>query len=133
MRAAEVRAYDPEGMANAKSMIADVIYCRDAYECTSGADAVTIVTEWDMFRALDWDRIKRQLRSPILVDLRNIYRPDEMRKRGFSYHSVGQAELKESSQPSAAENAPSSSLDPVRTGGGDAQRHAGTDPAVVSI
>ena len=88
---ARVRAYDPEGMNNATSILENVTYSQNPYECTEGADAVTIITEWDMFRALDWDRIKRQLKSPILVDLRNIYRPAEMKSRGFSYFSVGQA------------------------------------------
>ena len=98
---AEVRAYDPEGMANARSLLEGVSYSRDPYECVEAADAVTIVTEWDMFRALDWDRIKRQLKTPILVDLRNIYRPAEMRRRGFSYHSVGQADLESDTEPKA--------------------------------
>ncbi len=88
-----VKAYDPEGMANAEGLLQDVTYCGDAYSCTEGADAVTIVTEWDLFRALDWDRIKQQLKTPILVDLRNIYRPSEMRARGFRYFSIGQADL----------------------------------------
>ena len=88
---AEVRAYDPEGMANARTMLEGVFYCTDAYDCAEGADAVAIVTEWDLFRALDWERVKRGLRSPVLIDLRNIYRPAEMAARGFTYVSVGQA------------------------------------------
>ncbi len=88
---ADVRAYDPEGMANARTLLEGVTYCADAYDCAEGADAVAIVTEWDLFRALDWDRVKRGLRSPVLIDLRNIYRPAEMEARGFTYVSVGQA------------------------------------------
>ncbi|MGI4764736.1 MAG: UDP binding domain-containing protein, partial [Janthinobacterium lividum] len=87
---AEVRAYDPEGMENARSLLEGVTYCTDAYDCADGADAVAIVTEWDLFRALDWDRVKGGLRSPLLIDLRNIYRPAEMEARGFVYVSIGQ-------------------------------------------
>ncbi len=97
---ARIRAYDPEGMANARGLLENVVYCQDPYDCTLDADAVTIITEWDIVRALDWDRIRNQLRSPILVDLRNIYRPAEMRARGFNYYSVGQAD-QDSVAPSA--------------------------------
>ena len=87
---AEVRAYDPEGMDNARALLERVTYCVDAYSCVAGADAVAIVTEWDLFRALDWDRVKRSMHAPVLIDLRNIYRPAEMQARGFTYVSVGQ-------------------------------------------
>lgn len=86
---ARVRAYDPEGMEAAKGMLQDVSYARDAYDCAEGADAVVIVTEWNMFRALDLDRLKRVMAEPVLVDLRNIYRPEDVRRRGFTYKSVG--------------------------------------------
>ncbi len=88
---AEVRAYDPEGMENARALLDGVTFCGDAYDCAEGADAVALVTEWDLFRALDWSRVKRGLRSPVLIDLRNVYRPAEMVARGFTYVSVGQA------------------------------------------
>ena len=88
---ARIRAYDPEGMENAKAFLTDVTYCRDAYDCADGADAVTIVTEWDLFRALDWDRIKTRLRGHVLIDLRNIYRPGEMEALGYTYVGVGQS------------------------------------------
>jgi UDPglucose 6-dehydrogenase len=84
-----IRAYDPEGMEQAKSLLHKVSYSPDAYSCVEGADALVIVTEWDAFRALDLDRIKGLLSEPLIVDLRNIYRPDEMRRRGFRYVSVG--------------------------------------------
>jgi UDPglucose 6-dehydrogenase len=87
---ARIRAYDPEGMESAKALLEDVTYCQDAYSCVDGADAVAIVTEWDLFRALDWERVKRGLNRAILIDLRNIYRPGEMEGRGFTYVSVGQ-------------------------------------------
>ena len=86
---ASVRAYDPEGMEAAARLLNDVTYAPNAYACVEGADALVIVTEWDAFRALDLDRIKGLLRAPIVVDLRNIYRPDDMKKRGFSYTGVG--------------------------------------------
>ncbi len=88
---AQVRAYDPEGIENAKALLAGVDYADDAYACVEGADAVAIVTEWDLFRALDWQRIRDRLKTPLLIDLRNIYRPSEMSARGFNYISVGQA------------------------------------------
>lgn len=86
---ARIRAYDPEGMEAAKGMLQDVSYARDAYDCAEGAHAVAIVTEWNMFRALDLDRLKRVMAEPVLVDLRNIYRPEDVRRRGFTYKSVG--------------------------------------------
>ena len=84
-----VRAYDPEGMEQARALLHKVEYSPDAYSCVDGADVLVIVTEWDAFRALDLDRIKGLLREPLIVDLRNIYRPEEMRRRGFRYVSVG--------------------------------------------
>jgi len=84
-----VRAFDPEGMEAAKAMMPDVIFCTDAYEAATGADAVTIVTEWDTFRALDLRRLASVMAAPVMVDLRNVYRPDDVRKLGFAYSSVG--------------------------------------------
>jgi UDPglucose 6-dehydrogenase len=86
---ARIRAYDPEGMEAAKGMLQDVDYARDAYDCAEGAHVLAIVTEWNMFRALDLDRIKRAMAAPVMVDLRNIYRADDVRRRGFTYRSVG--------------------------------------------
>ncbi|KAB0269754.1 UDP-glucose dehydrogenase family protein [Microvirga brassicacearum] len=84
-----VRAYDPEGMTAAKALMPDVEYAGDAYHCATGADALVIVTEWDAFRALDLGRLHKTLAQPIVVDLRNIYRPEDMRRRGFTYVSIG--------------------------------------------
>ncbi len=84
-----VQAYDPESMHEAKKLLSDVVYCDDAYSATQDADAVVILTEWDQFRALDLDRIKLLARAPVMVDLRNVYRPAEMRARGFAYTSIG--------------------------------------------
>jgi UDPglucose 6-dehydrogenase len=88
---AKVRAYDPAGMANAKLEFPDVTFADGPYACAEGADALVIVTEWEQFRALDLDRLKQLMKQPVLVDLRNIYRPDEMRRIGFVYDSVGRA------------------------------------------
>ncbi|MBL8546096.1 MAG: UDP-glucose/GDP-mannose dehydrogenase family protein [Hyphomonadaceae bacterium] len=88
---AKVRAFDPEGMNEAKHMLKDVAFATGPYDCVQGADAVVIITEWDQFRALDLDRIKDALKTPTVIDLRNIYRPDEMRAKGFKYVSVGRA------------------------------------------
>jgi UDPglucose 6-dehydrogenase len=88
---ARVRAFDPEGMNEAKHMLKDVAFATGPYDCVQNADAVVIITEWDQFRALDLDRIKDALKTPTVIDLRNIYRPDEMRAKGFKYVSVGRA------------------------------------------
>jgi UDPglucose 6-dehydrogenase len=85
---ATIRAYDPEGMTEAKKLL-DIEMCPDAYAALEGADGVIILTEWNEFRALDLRAAKRLLKRPLMVDLRNIYRPDEMAKAGFSYVSVG--------------------------------------------
>jgi UDPglucose 6-dehydrogenase len=84
-----VRAFDPEGMEAAEAMMPGVTFCKDAYEAATGADAVTIVTEWDTFRALDLKRLASVMTAPVMVDLRNVYRPDDVRKLGFAYTSVG--------------------------------------------
>ena len=89
---AQVRAYDPEGMEQARPLLPGVDFAQDAYACAAGADALVIVTEWNAFRALDLARLRATMRAPILVDLRNVYRPEEARQHGFSYSSVGRAE-----------------------------------------
>jgi UDPglucose 6-dehydrogenase len=85
----EVSAYDPEGMDLAAGMMPHVTMTKGPYEAIEGADAVVLVTEWDAFRALDLERVKRIARAPVLVDLRNVYDPAEMRAAGFTYTSVG--------------------------------------------
>jgi UDPglucose 6-dehydrogenase len=89
---AKICAYDPEGMSNAREMLDGIDYAEDPYACAKGADALVIVTEWDAFRALDLDRVKKTLKSALIIDLRNIYDPDDIRRRGFSYVSVGRAQ-----------------------------------------
>ena len=86
---ARVSAFDPEGMAPARQMLPDIDYAADAYEAAQDADALVIVTEWDVFRALDLKRLKTTMRTPLMVDLRNIYRRDDLVKEGFRYVSVG--------------------------------------------
>ena len=88
-RGARVRAYDPQGMAEARKLMPQLSTATDPYACIEGADAMVILTEWDQFRALDLDRVKRVLRAPVVVDLRNIYDPSEMAAKGFTYISVG--------------------------------------------
>lgn len=87
---ARISAYDPEGMENARKVIDNVTYAEGPYEAAEGVDAVVIVTEWNQFRALDLGRLKTLVRRPVLVDLRNIYRRDEVTRHGFSYTNVGQ-------------------------------------------
>src|SRR5579883_3047276 len=86
---AAIRAFDPEGMAEAKKLLPDIAYCRNSYEAMDGADALVLITEWNEFRALDLARVKALLRSPTVIDLRNIYKPDEMAAAGFFYFSIG--------------------------------------------
>ncbi len=86
---ATVRGYDPESMEQARPLLPGVEFAANAYECVAGADAVALLTEWDEFRALDLGRIKAALATPILVDLRNIYPPEDARREGFNYTSVG--------------------------------------------
>jgi UDPglucose 6-dehydrogenase len=86
---ARVRAHDPHGMVEARKLMPALETAPDPYSCLDGADAVVILTEWDQFRALDLDRVKRRLRSPVVIDLRNIYKPADMAERGFTYVSVG--------------------------------------------
>jgi UDPglucose 6-dehydrogenase len=85
----KVRAYDPEGTETAKAVMPDVTYCADAYDAAHGADAVVIVTEWDIFRALDLKRLAETMATPVLVDLRNIYDRAEAERAGFAYTAVG--------------------------------------------
>jgi UDPglucose 6-dehydrogenase len=92
-RGAKIQAFDPEGLHEARQLLRDVDFKNDPYEVAHGADALVIITEWDQFRALDLDRIKLLMKRPVMVDLRNIYKPDDMRARGFAYSSVGRASV----------------------------------------
>ena len=86
---AKVRAYDPEGMKEAAHMFTDLELTDGPYQVAEGADALVLITEWNQFRALDLERIKGLMAQPVLVDLRNVYKPDEVRALGFTYSSIG--------------------------------------------
>lgn len=86
---ATVRAYDPEGMGEARKLLADVVWCDTAYETLGGADVLVIITEWNEFRGLDLKRVKSLMRQPVVADLRNIWNPEEMAALGFAYTSIG--------------------------------------------
>lgn len=86
---ATVSAFDPAGMEQARRELPDIDYCGDAYACAKDADALVIVTEWVQFRALDLNRLRAEMRQPIIVDLRNIYRREEVEAAGFIYDSIG--------------------------------------------
>ncbi|HKX07619.1 MAG TPA: UDP-glucose/GDP-mannose dehydrogenase family protein [Stellaceae bacterium] len=86
---AEIRAFDPEGVDEARPLLPGIAFSATAYEAMDGADAVVLLTEWNEFRALDLERMKRLLKSPTLIDLRNVYKPAEMAAAGFFYFSIG--------------------------------------------
>jgi UDPglucose 6-dehydrogenase len=86
-----IRAFDPAGMEQARRELPEIDYCEDAYSCARGADALVIVTEWVQFRALDLRRLKQEMAQPVIVDLRNIYRREDVEALGFSYTSVGRS------------------------------------------
>ena len=95
-KGAHIRAFDPEGMQEAGRLLKDVAFTASAYEAAEGADAVVIVTEWDQFRALDLERLKAAMSRPVLVDLRNVYQPADLRARGFEYFSIGRSSKSDS-------------------------------------
>lgn len=84
-----IKAYDPVAMPNAKKIIPDVIYCKNAYDAAEGADAAVIVTDWNEFKLLNLERLKSVLKQPIIFDGRNIYNPKRLHKMGFEYYSIG--------------------------------------------
>jgi len=86
---ARVKAYDPESVHEAGKVLSEVDFCDGPYHAVDGADAMVLITEWDQFRALDLDRLKALLKTPTVVDLRNVYQPADMKRRGFNYVSVG--------------------------------------------
>jgi UDPglucose 6-dehydrogenase len=101
---AKVHAFDPAGMEQAKMVLNDVAYFDNAYACAEGADALVVVTEWEQFRALDLERLKTLMTRPVIVDLRNIYRPEDMSRHGFVYESVGRPRPMPEFEPRAVAN-----------------------------
>ena len=96
---ADVRAYDPQGMGEARKLLDGVTWCEDAYDAAQGADVLAILTEWNEFRGLDLARLKSTMAAPVLVDLRNIYNPDDMRDAGFTYSCIGRADTPAAGAP----------------------------------
>jgi UDPglucose 6-dehydrogenase len=90
---AKVRAFDPEGIEEAKKLMPELDYCADAYATMQGADALVLITEWNEFRGLDLTRVKQLMNRPLVIDLRNIYNPAEMRAAGLDYHSIGRPDI----------------------------------------
>lgn len=88
---ARIQAYDPEGMEEAKKELTGIEMVEGPYSVADNADALVILTEWDQFRALDFERLSRQMKQPVMVDLRNIYNPDDLRQNGFTYVSIGRS------------------------------------------
>jgi UDPglucose 6-dehydrogenase len=86
---AQIRAYDPQAMANARVLLDGIEYCDDAYSTATGCDVLVIVTEWNEFRALNLARIRAEMRCNVIVDLRNVYEPRRMNEAGFAYTSIG--------------------------------------------
>jgi len=112
---AKVRVYDPVGMEQAKQMLADVTYCQGPYDFVEDADAAVIVTEWEQFRALDLERLRDLMACPVIVDLRNIYSPEDMKKQGFAYGCIGRAPTFQPVNLYVPEYSPSSSRATVAT------------------
>lgn len=101
---AEVRAYDPEAMEKAKSVLPNITYCSNPYEAAQGADALVIVTEWDEFRRPDWDRLRSAVERPLIIDGRNVLDPAEVTRQGFYYVSVGRQALSPAESPSETDD-----------------------------
>ena len=89
---ATVRVYDPEGMDAARSMLDGVVWCGSVYEAVEAAHAVALVTEWNEFRAISLDRVKSLMREPVMIDMRNIYEPEDMAEAGFRYSCIGRGQ-----------------------------------------
>ena len=90
---AQVRAYDPQGMNEAKKLLSgDIVWCKDAYDAMKNADALVLLTEWNEFMRLDLEKVKKLLKMSLVIDLRNIYKREEMKRAGLRYSSIGRPE-----------------------------------------
>lgn len=90
---ARIQAYDPQAMEKSKGTLKDISYCSSPYDAAKGADALIIITEWDEFKEMDFKKIKSLMKHPLMIDGRNIYNPDDMKKEGFAYISMGRKEV----------------------------------------
>jgi UDPglucose 6-dehydrogenase len=90
---ARIRVYDPQAIAKARKVLAKVIFCPDAYAACRSADCLFIATEWDEFKELDFGKVKKLLKRPLIVDGRNLYDPEILRKLGFTYVSIGRKKV----------------------------------------
>ena len=122
-KGAEIRVYDPAGMEQARRVLGEVTYCDGPYSAAEGAHALVIVTEWEQFRALDLRRLKRVMAKAAIVDLRNVYRPDDIAAAGFLYESIGQRRSEHRAvAPAAARNAPAAKIEVLRSPDRDSER-----------
>jgi UDPglucose 6-dehydrogenase len=101
---ADVRAYDPEAMGKAKALLPNITYCSDPYQAAEGADAILIVTEWDEFRHVDWNRLRSAVERPLIVDGRNMLDATEVTRHGFYYVSIGRSPVTPGRPPSSEQH-----------------------------
>ena len=90
---AKIKAYDPEAMGKAKEELKDVEFCKDVYEACKDADVLLLLTEWNEFKEMDLKKVKSLMRTPLIIDGRNIYNPENMHNEGFSYISIGRKDV----------------------------------------
>jgi len=107
-KGATIRAFDPAAMEAAREDLPDITYCDNAYEAAQGADGVVIVTEWNQFRSLEWNRLRTLLTRPLVVDLRNLYDPEKIAAAGFRYVSVGRPDAEPAGPAETGTRAPGS-------------------------
>ena len=84
-----IKAYDPEAIENTKKIFNEIEYCQELYEAAKDTDAILILTEWNEFKEMDLKRVKKLMKNPLIIDGRNIFNTEEMKKEGFNYISIG--------------------------------------------